>query len=115
MRFEEYAELAMRTQADYSEVKTPTPEEWQIICGVFGMIGEVGEMAEMVKKWLFQGHELDYDNLIEELGDSIWYWNQIVNAIPKVTASEIAELNIEKLRARYPHGFSADRSLNREL
>ena len=27
--------------------------------------------------------------------------------------SEVAELNIEKLRARFPDGFSAEKSLNR--
>lgn len=36
--------------------------------GVLGLSGESGECADLVKKHLFQGHELDTDKLANELG-----------------------------------------------
>lgn len=81
--------------------------------GVLGLAGESGECADLVKKYLFQGHELDREHLAKELGDVAWYL--------AVTAYDIGydldtifQMNVDKLRARYPSGFDAERSRNRE-
>lgn len=81
--------------------------------GVMGLCGEAGECCDIVKKHLFHGHELDKDALIKELGDVAWYL-ALTATVLGVPLEEVLEKNIEKLRRRYPEGFSAERSINRE-
>lgn len=81
--------------------------------GVMGLCGEAGESSDIVKKHLFQGHALDREKLIDELGDVAWYLAETAYALD-VKLEDVMAHNIEKLKKRYPEGFSADRSVNRE-
>ena len=83
-----------------------------LINGVMGLCGESGEVIDIVKKHLAQGHELDRDKLIKELGDVAWYLAETTTALD-VDLEEVLAGNIAKLKARYPEGFSAERSINR--
>ena len=78
-----------------------------------GLNGEAGEVIDHVKKVCFQGHELDREHLIEELGDTAWYLAVCAEALG-VTLEEVLNRNIAKLKARYPDGFDKARSVNRE-
>jgi NTP pyrophosphatase (non-canonical NTP hydrolase) len=84
-----------------------------LINGVLGLNGEAGEVADLIKKWKFQGHLIPKDDLIEELGDILWYVAITAESID-VSLGEVAFRNIEKLKKRFPNGFSVDRSVNRE-
>lgn len=84
-----------------------------LLNGVMGLCGEAGEVIDLVKKWKFQGHELNKKDILEELGDVIWYWSLACYALG-VKASEVMEANIEKLKDRYQDGFSKERSINRK-
>ena len=106
MRMNEYQQLAQRT------ANTSTPSA-KIENGLLGLFGEGGECADTLKKYLFQGHELDKAHMIEELGDVLWYCAELACGLG-VTLEEVATKNIGKLRRRYPEGFSAERSINRE-
>lgn len=79
---------------------------------IYGIIGEAGEIVDLVKKHKWQGHELDKEALILECGDLAWYQSLLVSALD-TTLGEVYTKNIEKLKARYPSGFSKDRSINR--
>ena len=106
MKINEYQLLAMRTlnkELDKKEVLTNS---------VMGLCGESGEACDIVKKHLFHGHELDRDALIKELGDVSWYLAEAATALD-IDLSEVFERNIEKLKKRYPEGFSEERSINR--
>ena len=78
-------------------------KETPLLAGALGMCGEAGECAEIVKKALFQGHEVNKDKMIEELGDVMWYIALTATGLG-VTLEEIATYNIEKLSRRYPTG-----------
>ena len=67
MRVNEYQEAAMVTLNPALDKKDV------LINSVMGLCGESGEAIDIVKKWLMQGHELDKDHLIKELGDVAWY------------------------------------------
>ena len=41
--------------------------------GLMGLCGEAGEAMDILKKFLFQGHELDMKHLAKEFGDVVWY------------------------------------------
>jgi len=84
-----------------------------LINGVMGLCGESGEAIDIVKKHLHQGHELDKEKLIKELGDIAWYMAETAYALD-VDLDEVLEKNIAKLKNRYPEGFDTERSLNRE-
>ena len=77
-----------------------------------GLCGESGEAIDIVKKWLAQGHELDRDKLAKELGDIAWYLAETAYALD-LPLEDILRGNIEKLKKRYPEGFSSEKSINR--
>lgn len=84
-----------------------------LINGVLGLCGESGEAADIVKKATFQGHTLDKEHLAKELGDCAWYLAVAAAGID-YDLDTIFQMNKEKLEARYPNGFEAERSLHRE-
>lgn len=107
MTVNEYQNLAMRT-------KNPKLNSiQQLEDGLLGLCGESGEAADILKKHLFQGHELDRDHIIKELGDVAWYLASSADAIG-CTLEDIMRMNIEKLEGRYPDGFDEDKSIHRK-
>ena len=107
MTINEYQKLALTT------LNPELSKKDVLINGVMGLCGESGEAIDIVKKHLHQGHELDREKLIKELGDIAWYLAETAAALD-VPLEEVLERNIEKLRSRYPEGFSPDRSVHRE-
>jgi len=108
----EYQRNAMRTA---SGISTSCPENL-LLQGVMGMSGESGEALDIVKKIMFQGHELNEatkEHLIRELGDVLWYVATTAEALG-VPLETVMQTNIDKLRARYPKRFDAERSRHRE-
>ena len=108
----EYQRNAMRTA---SGISTSCPENL-LLQGVMGMSGESGEALDIVKKIMFQGHELNEatkEHLIRELGDVLWYVATTAEAL-NVQLETVMEVNIDKLRARYPKAFDSERSQHRE-
>ena len=83
-----------------------------LINAVMGLCGESGEACDIVKKHLFQGHELDKEHLMKELGDIAWYLAELATALD-TTLDEVLMGNIEKLKKRYPEGFEENKSINR--
>ena len=109
--FDEYQELALRTASQQSMES----EETMLDAAALGLSGESGEIADHVKKILYHGHPLDNatrDKIAKEIGDILWYCAVGAKGIG-VSLSEIAQMNVEKLRKRYPEGFSTEKSLNR--
>lgn len=107
MTINEYQKLAMTT------LNPDLNKKDVLINGVMGLCGESGECIDIVKRHLAQGHELDRDNLIKELGDVAWYLAETAMALD-VELEEVLIRNIEKLKKRYPEGFSREKSINRQ-
>lgn len=87
-------------------------EKGTLINGVMGLCGESGEVIDLVKKHLSQGHPLDREALAKELGDVAWYLAETAYVLG-YPLEEIFRMNLEKLSARYPDGFSTERLLHR--
>ena len=79
---------------------------------LWGLSAEVGEVHGLFQKEL-QGHEMSHDHLKKELGDCLWMIAEACTA-SGWTLEEIAQMNIDKLKERYPEGFSAEKSLHRK-
>lgn len=84
----------------------------QIAYCALGLAGEAGEVVDIAKKWFGQGHPLDLGKVKNELGDVLWYISALACSLD-ISLEEIATANVEKLRKRYPNGFSVEASLNR--
>ena len=100
----------------YRKIDEPEVNWPQLLTAAIGLSAETGEFAEIIKKCIFQGKEMTehtHYHAVRELGDVMWYWMQAVHAL-NVTANEVIEENIRKLEARYPGGFEATRSENRQ-
>lgn len=103
----EYQRLAMAT------LNPALKKKDVLINGVMGLCGEAGEAIDIVKKHLAQGHELDREHLIKELGDIAWYLAETATALD-VSLEEVLQGNINKLKKRYPEGFSVQDSKERD-
>ena len=84
-----------------------------LLNGVMGLCGEAGEAIDLVKKHLHQGHPLDKERLAKELGDIAWYLAETAYALD-LPLETILRGNLEKLKKRYPEGFSSEQSIHRE-
>ena len=101
----EYQRLAMRTA-------TELPPIDGIRHGLLMLASEAGECCGLLQK-TYQGHELLITEMIKELGDCCWAIARVCDSLG-ISFDQILEANIEKLKQRYPDGFDADRSVNRE-
>jgi len=89
----------------------------RLLTAAVGMSAESGEFIEVVKKMIFQGKPVNEENLFHlkrELGDIMWYVAQACMALD-TDFNEIIEMNVEKLKSRYPGGeFDVHHSENRK-
>ena len=72
--------------------------------GALGLAGESGEVIDLIKKHLFHGKPLDREKFLEEMGDQLWYFQCLLEAVDG-TFEEVVEKNRAKLKRRYPKGF----------
>ena len=105
MDFNEYQQLAART---ISKELTSTELIDHAKCG---MVAEIGEFHGLFQKY-YQGHELNRDHVKKELGDLLWFIAEYCTAL-NWSFGEIAQMNIDKLKVRYPDGFDPEKSLHR--
>lgn len=106
MTVNEYQKMALTT------LNPALGKQDVLINGVMGLCGESGEAIDIVKKHLAQGHPLDREGLIKELGDVAWYLAETAYALD-VSLEDVFQRNIDKLKARYPEGFDTRRSVER--
>lgn len=77
-----------------------------------GMVGEIGELHSIYQK-IYQGHGFDEEHAKKELGDLLWFVAEYCTA-NGWKLEYIMKMNIEKLKERFPEGFSVYKSLNRK-
>lgn len=118
----EYQKLAMRTNDhkaservlqkldDYSQ---EIDDVGGILNASLGLSGEVGELNDMIKKWIFHEKPIDKMHLKKEIDDVCWYIAMMCEAWG-FNLEQIMQLNINKLKERYPEGFDVVRANNRK-
>lgn len=105
MTVNDYHRAAMRTAPELDR-------QQMLIDAALGLTGEAGEVADLIKKANYQGHILDKDAIMKELGDVAWYIALACQGLG-VTMQEVFQMNVDKLKKRYPDGFDAWMSRNR--
>ena len=105
MTFKEYQELAGRTMPTVALSKLE-------LHALFGLVGEIGELHSIYQK-RYQGHTEDTEeHRKKELGDLLWFAAEYCTS-QGWSLDEVARLNIDKLKSRYPKGFESERSIHR--
>ena len=105
-------------QEKISELVLGGADVSHLLTAALGLTAESGEFTEIVKKILLQGKPYNEENIFHmkrELGDICWYIAQACMALD-TTFDEIIEMNVEKLKTRYPGGeFDVHKSENRKV
>ena len=112
--YDEFNSRCFEIQSEESSDRLPVH---RLLTAALGICAEGGEFTEVVKKIVFQGKPVNEDNIFHmkrELGDIMWYVAQACMSLD-TTIDEIIEMNVEKLRSRYPLGeFDVHHSENRK-
>lgn len=107
MTANEYQKLASRT------INTDLSNNGQEFHALHGMVGEIGELHSIYQKE-YQGHiELSDEHKMKEVGDLLWFIAEYCTA-SGWSLEEVMQMNIEKLKQRYPEGFDVEHSLHRK-
>ena len=83
----------------------PTPSQCELLHAAIGIAGEAGELLDAVRKHVFDGHDLDVGNCIEEMGDLAFFFQAMLHALG-VERAYIEAMNQSKLSKRYELGYS---------
>lgn len=103
----EYQILAARTMnKDLVDIQ-------QMHHALHGMVGELGEIHSIFQK-VYQGHDINEEHLKKELGDLLWFIAEFCTS-NEWKLEDVMQMNIDKLIARFPEGFEADKSLHRKV
>lgn len=114
---DQYIADACRTESNVfplCEHKFPENESDRLLHAAMGLCTEAGEFMDALKKHLFYKNELDEVNLHEELGDILWYVAIAADALD-IDFTTIQQINIAKLRARFPDKYSHENANTRDL
>ena len=101
----EYQLLASRT------INNDLTKKEQEMHALHGLVGEMGELHSLYQK-VYQGHEFDKYHAMSELSDMLWFIAEYCTVMGW-NLDDVMQYNIDKLIARYPDGFEADKSLHR--
>ena len=108
-----YVDLIQRL----NQLEAEDADVCKLLTAALGLTAESGEFTEVVKKIILQGKPYNEENVFHmkrELGDICWYLAQACMALD-TTFDEIIEMNVDKLKARYPGGeFDVHKSENRK-
>jgi len=112
MDLQNYQQLSQRTLIN-KPGRVLSNVEQMLSWNAIGLAGETGELCDIIKKTIYHGHALDIVKVSEEIGDVLWYLSAIATKLC-LSLSDCAEININKLRERYPQGFSEVNSHERD-
>jgi NTP pyrophosphatase (non-canonical NTP hydrolase) len=93
-----------------SGVHPPAHSGAMLLHGQLGATGEMGELASAIEKYMFYNQPFDRNNVIYEIGDVLWYLCEMCDALD-IGLEQVMELNIAKLRKRFPEKYSDERAL----
>ena len=111
-----YIYESSRTDGDdqfYEDAGKRYSECARLLHYTLGLAGESGEIVDAVKKHVQYGAELDKVNIKEEIGDCLWFIANLCRLFDW-SMEEIMQLNIDKLKLRYPDKFTFEKSKNRD-
>lgn len=114
MNVKKYVESVLKTKSPHYSPENVHPD---LVHAVLGLVTESAELADIIKRAYFYGkgpESVDKDHIVEEFSDICYYLALGLN-IMGTSFEEVMDMNISKLKKRYPDGFSTDKAFNRNL
>lgn len=113
-----FTEDCMRTeQSKFHAIRDSEGKSYSVnrlLHASLGLTTEVGEAVDPIKKSLFYGKPFDRTNVLEEVGDAMWYMAVLLDELDS-SFEEAGSAVISKLRARYPEKYSNEDALSRDI
>lgn len=111
----QYTEECRRTEArsDWETISNFEKKDLRLLHTLMGIATEAGEALDIMKKGIFYNRGLDREHLLKELGDVLWYVAMAADIVGS-DLSEVMQMNVDKLRKRYPEKFTTDLANNRK-
>lgn len=91
MEFNDYQKSAHETLTDDEQVLTNL---------AIGLASETGSVLSLLQNYTFGNAELNRDDLIKELGDTLWYLSQIAGW-SGIDFEDVAQANLEHVKEKY--------------
>lgn len=113
METETYVKECRRTEAGVTGELNLDHDKVRLLHTVLGIATEAGEVVDVLKKEIFYHREFDKEHFLKELGDVLWYVAMAADILG-VKLEDVMNMNIAKLRARYPEKFSCELANNRK-
>lgn len=117
MESEEYMDGALATEPSPKEFNRGQPltgKQIRLLHAAMGLVTEAGEVMDQVKRHLFYGAELDEVNLVEEVGDGLWYASVLLDAVGSDFGKAMRD-NHNKLARRFGKKWEREKALHRDL
>lgn len=105
MKPTDYIKKAKTTEPKKYKFKATGEVTPRIEHAVFGLVTEVGELMDALKRSKFYSVPIDKINMIEEVGDLMWYLALLCDELD-VSFEEVWDKNIRKLKKRFPERYS---------
>lgn len=110
---EKHAAMVRRLKKNPGEIRAElTDRQVDLMHMALGLAGESGEVVDLIKKSVVNGHPLDAEKMVEELGDVLFYIQGLAIALG-VSLDSIQAYNVDKLTRRYKDGYSDQASIDR--
>lgn len=106
VHFKEFVESLIKSPNQVLEEMTP--HKAHCLHMAVGVAGEAGELLDAIKKYAIYNKEVDFENLIEELGDIEFFLEGLRNTCG-ITREETLEHNMAKLSKRYKTGVYSNK------
>lgn len=101
MDINDYKNAALRTDfKTYEDFHTGDISP-RLEYGIIGLVTESAKLLDIVKKTKKSLTPQNRENVIEELGDLLWYLNLSIDELG-LTYAELAQSNLEKTTKKYP-------------
>lgn len=114
---QDFSEACMRTeQSKFHAIRDSEDKSYSVnrlLHAALGLTTEVGEAVDPIKKSLFYGKPFDRTNVLEEVGDAMWYMAVLLDELGS-SFEEAGSAVINKLRARYPDKYTNEDAINRD-
>jgi NTP pyrophosphatase (non-canonical NTP hydrolase) len=107
VKVNQYQDWTARTAPHFDDIVE------EMVAWSMGIAGEAGEYCDIVKKEVWHNHPVDNDKKVKELGDILYYVARSASVLG-YSLEEVCLMNQAKLYKRYPNGFEAEKSVNRE-
>lgn len=107
----EYQRRAVALERSSEGFDAPPVVE-RLIHAQVGLAGEAGEFAALVKSAAVRGELVDAVNVLEEIGDVVWYATLALEACG-LSLADAMEANLRKLERRREHG--KDKAVERKM